>query len=51
MNDFKNMLQGLYNFMLNVQVPLFGSSFSLWTIFMFGALGSLVVWFLVKFLK
>lgn len=51
MSDFKQLIQGIYNFMLNVRVPVLGYNFSLWTIFLFGALGSLVVWFLVKFLK
>ena len=51
MEDFKQLLQGIYKFMLDVQVPVLGQTFSLWTIFLFGALGGLVVWFLVKFFK
>lgn len=51
MEEFKEMLQGIYEMMLRVQVPVFGQVFSLWTIFLFGALGALVVWFLVKFFK
>lgn len=51
MNDFKQLLQGIYKFMLDVQVPVLGRSFSLWTIFLFGSLGSLVVWFWVKFIR
>lgn len=51
MEDFKQLLQGIYKMMLDVKVPLFGQEFSLWTIFLFGALGSLVVWFIVKFFK
>lgn len=51
MEVFKQLLQGIYKMMLDVQVPVFGQEFSLWTIFLFGALGALVVWFLVKFFK
>ena len=51
MEDFKQLLQGIYQMMLDVQVPVFGYTFSLWTIFLFGALGALVVWFLVKFFR
>ncbi len=51
MEDFKQLLQGIYRFMLDVKVPVFGQTFPLWTIFLFGALGSLVVWFLVKFFR
>ena len=51
MEDFKQLLQGLYQFMLDVKVPVFGQEFSLWVLFLFGALGALVVWFLLKFFK
>lgn len=51
MNEMKEMIDGIYRMMLEVQVPVFGYTFSLWTIFLFGALGALVVWFLVKFFK
>lgn len=51
MEDFKQLLEGIYKLMLEVQVPVFGMWFSLWVIFLFGLLGALVVWFLIKFLK
>lgn len=51
MQDMKSLLQGIYQFMIDVKVPIFDNWFSLWTIFLFGLLGGLVVWFLVKFLK
>ena len=51
MQDMKSLLQGIYQFMLDVKVPVFGHTFPLWNIFLFGLLGSFVVWFLVKFLR
>lgn len=51
MDEMKAILEGIYEMMLRVQVPVFGQVFSLWTIFLFGALGALVVWFIVKFFK
>lgn len=51
MEDFKQLLQGIYKMMQNVDVPVLGFTFTLWEIFLFGALGALVVWFLVKFFK
>ena len=39
------------NVVLDVKVPVFGHTFPLWNIFLFGLLGSFVVWFLVKFLR
>lgn len=51
MEDFKQLLQGIYKMMLEVQVPVFGQTFSLWVIFLFGLLGGFVVWFLIKFFK
>ena len=51
MEDFMALFQGIYKMMLDVQVPVFGQVFSLWTIFLFGLFGALVVWFLVKFFK
>lgn len=51
MNYFEMLFKGIYNLMKSVQVPLFGASFSLWTIFLFGTMGYLAVWFLLKFLR
>ncbi len=51
MEDMRQLLQGIYKFMCDVQVPVFGYWFPLWTIFLFGAIGALVVWFLIKFFK
>lgn len=51
MEDFKQLFQGIYKFMLDVQVPVFGQTFSLWTIFLWGLLGGFVVFFIVKFVK
>lgn len=51
MEDFKQLIQGIYKMMLDVQVPVLGQTFSLWQIFLFGAIGALLVWFLVKFFK
>lgn len=48
MELFKEMMQGVYKFMTDVQVPVFGRTFPLWSIFLFGALGGLVVWFIHK---
>lgn len=51
MEDFRQLLQGLYKLMLEVQVPVLGAWFSLWTIFLWGALGAFVVWLLLKLFK
>lgn len=50
MEEFKAVLEGIYKLMTEVQVPVFGYEFSLWVIFLFGLLGGLVVWFLLKFI-
>lgn len=51
MEEMKQIIDGIYKFMLDVQVPVFGYEFSLWVIFLFGLLGGFVVWFIVKFLE
>lgn len=51
MEEFKQVIDGIYKFMLDVQVPVFGQVFSLWTIFLFGLLGGFVVWFIFEFLE
>ena len=49
MEEFKQIIQGIYKFMLDVQVPVLGLTFSLWQIFLYGAIGALVTWFVWKF--
>ena len=49
MEDFKQLFEGIYKLMNDVQVPVFGQFFSLWVIFLWGLLGSLVVWFILRF--
>lgn len=49
MDDFKQLLQGIYKMMLDVQVPVLGYVFSLWQIFLYGFIGAFVVWFLHKY--
>lgn len=49
MEEFKQIIQGIYRFMLDVQVPVFGAVFSLWQIFLYGFIAAFVVWFLHKF--
>lgn len=51
MEDFKQLIQGVYDMMNNVSVPVLGYDVSLWAIFLFGALGTLVVWFLKRFFE
>lgn len=51
MEYFKQLFQGIYELMLNVDVPLFGQTFPLWAIFLFGTLGSIFVWFILKFFR
>lgn len=51
MEQMKQIMVGIYEFMLNVKVPVFGYFFTLWEIFLFGMLGFLVVWFLLRFFK
>lgn len=45
---FKEMLQGIYDFMQRVKIPVFGTDISLWAIFLFGAFGGFVVFVLHK---
>jgi len=49
MEELKAVIQGIYKLMNDVKVPVLGQEFSLWVIFLFGLLGSLVVWFWIKF--
>lgn len=51
MEYFKQVIQGIYQFMVDVQVPVFDKTFPLWVIFLFGALGGFCVWFWVKFMR
>lgn len=46
---FGEVIQGIYEFMLNVKLPVFGLDISLWHIFLYGAIGALVVWFMHKY--
>lgn len=50
MECLKQIFDGLTDFMKNVSIPFFGESFSLWSVFLFGLLGGIAVWFLRKFL-
>lgn len=45
---FKSVLVGIYEFMCNIYIPVFGFEISLWNIFLFGAIGGIVVWFIKK---
>ena len=49
MEYFKIVIEGIFRFMCEITIPVFGYSVSLWSIFLFGALGFLGVWFLRKF--
>lgn len=48
MEEMKQIIQGIYQFMLDVQVPVFGYFFSLWVIFLWGLLGGFVAWFIIE---
>lgn len=48
---FKEVLQGIYAFMLRIKIPVFKVEITLWTLFLYGLVGGLVVWFIRKFFK
>lgn len=46
-----DLIQGIYDFMVDLQIPFFGQWISLYSIFMFGLIGGIGVWALKKFLS
>ena len=48
LETFKEILQGIYDLMLQTEIPVFGVDISLWSIFLFGAAGGFVVFVLKK---
>lgn len=51
LKTFGEVIEGIYQFMKNVKIPVFGQEFPLWSIFLFGALGALLVWFVRGFFE
>lgn len=49
LKTFGKVIEEIYRFMCNVEIPVFGQEFPLWSIFLFGALGALLVWFIKGF--
>lgn len=45
---FKEVLQGIYDFMQRIKIPVFGFDIPLWAIFLFGAFGSFIAFVLHK---
>ncbi|MDD6036935.1 MAG: hypothetical protein PUC30_12245 [Lachnospiraceae bacterium] len=48
---FKELFLGIYNFMREVELHVFDIDFTLYDLFLWGAVGAVAVWFLHKFLE